>query len=201
MIRAERYHFDRHRRRFTVARGMLRLILGRYSQQDPKALKFDYNAHGKPMLVNAQSLEFNLSHSADLALLAIGQQYSLGIDLEFFSARPYEGMASHSFSSQEFQAFLALPDFLKPQVFFHIWAQKEAFIKACGLGLSYPLKMITMPTFSPSNELIYDSIHQVEWQLSSFMPKVGCNAALCHSPEVTNIRYTRLAHIAEFDIS
>ncbi|MBA2652893.1 MAG: 4'-phosphopantetheinyl transferase superfamily protein [Tatlockia sp.] len=189
--RASRYHFDRHRRRFTVARSMLRLILGRYVQQDPKELTFHYKEHGKPE-INAQSLEFNLSHSADLALLAVGQLFPLGIDLEFFSARPYEGIAKHSFSEEELNSFLALPNYLKPQVFFHIWAQKEAFIKACGLGLSYPLKRFTVPIFSPANELIYDQVQQNEWLLNSFMPTVACSAALCRDPEVKIIRYVRV---------
>lgn len=194
--RANRYYFDRHKRRFTVARSMLRIILGRYIQQDPKEIIFDYKEHGKPE-VNSQALEFNLSHSADLALLAVGQQFPLGIDLEFFSARPFGGIAQHSFSQEEFNSFLALPDYLKTQVFFHIWAQKEAFIKACGLGLSYPLQAFTVPTFSPANQLIHDPIQQNEWLLSSFMPKVGCSAALCRNPEVNIVRYISIGNLDE----
>ncbi len=120
--RANRFHFERHKRRFTLARAALRLILGRYLQEDAGLLGFHYTDHGKPFLKNSKSLEFNLSHSGDLALVAVGQHFPLGIDLEFFSARPYEGIANNLFSPQELNAFLALPNFLKPQVFFHIWA-------------------------------------------------------------------------------
>lgn len=195
--RANRFYFDRHRRRFTVARAMLRLILGRYLQQDASQLTFSYNEHGKPQLNHQQALEFNLSHSKDLALLAVGQQYPLGIDLEFFSARPYDGIAKNLFSEQELQTFLKLPMHLKPQVFFHIWAQKEAFIKACGLGLAYPTKLFDVPVFPPSNALVIDSVHNKEWLIRSFMPKATCSAALCHHPEIKEIRYLSLNNSAE----
>lgn len=192
LTRADRYYFDRHKRRFTLARALLRLILGRYVQQDARQLSFSYNDYGKPRLDTAQKLEFNLSHSQDLALLALGKDFALGIDLEFFSARSYDGIAKSLFSPQELASFLPLPSYLKPQVFFHIWAQKEAFIKACGMGLSYPTTSFTVPSFSPSQERVADSIHQTTWQLYSFMPQPGCSAALCCHTGVSDIRYIRL---------
>ncbi|WP_232220683.1 4'-phosphopantetheinyl transferase family protein [Legionella tunisiensis] len=82
--RAKRYYFPHHQRRFTVARAMLRLILSRYLKQDASQLTFIYGKHGKPQVENSLQLEFNLSHSRDLALLAIGRQFPIGIDLEFF---------------------------------------------------------------------------------------------------------------------
>lgn len=187
--RANRFHFDRHRRRFIVARATLRLILAKYLQQDPAQLCFDYNKQGKPELDNQQGIEFNLSHSEDLALLAVGQFFPLGVDLEFFSSRPYEGIAKTLFSSLELKHFLALPNLLKPQAFFHIWAQKEAFIKATGLGLSYPTQDFSVPIHPPSEEIVPDLLHNKHWKVISFMPQVACNAALCCHPDVNTIRY------------
>ncbi|KTC85392.1 MULTISPECIES: 4'-phosphopantetheinyl transferase family protein [Legionella] len=192
LARANRYHFERHRRRFTIARATLRLILGRYLQQDGGQLSFQYNSHGKPGIRNSQGLEFNLSHSGELALLAVGCQFPLGVDLEFFSARPYDGIAKNLFSQQELEFFLTLPNHLKTHVFFQIWAQKEAFIKASGLGLSYPTKLFTVPIFSTTAERITDTVHHCEWLMNSFMPQVACSAALCHHPEVKKLRYARL---------
>lgn len=103
--RANRYHFERHRRRFTIARATLRLILGRYLQRDASQLSFQYSSHGKPGIESSQGLEFNLSHSGELALLAVGCQFPLGVDLEFFSARPYDGIAKNLFSQQELEFF------------------------------------------------------------------------------------------------
>lgn len=186
--RANRYHFARHQRRFAIARATLRLILARYLQIPPKELHFSYNQHGKPQLLNS-SLQFNLSHSGDLALLAIGKDYPLGIDLEFFSARPYEGIGSHLFSASERQALSQVQGYLKPLVFFHIWAQKEAFIKACGLGLAYPTKQFDVATLPGTTQQIVDTLHNQVWQMISFMPQVACSAALCYHPLIEDIRY------------
>lgn len=195
--RANRFYFDRHRRRFTIARAMLRLILGRYVQQKAGDLIFTYNTHGKPQL-DFSPIEFNLSHSADLALLAVGYQFSLGIDLEFFSARPYDGIANDLFSEQELELFLPLPNSLKPQAFFKIWAQKEAFIKACGLGLAYPTKLVDMPVFSANENLIKDKVYQKEWLMTPFMPQIACSAAICYHPQITQIRYTFISDINHY---
>lgn len=190
--RAQRYHFIRHQHRFTVARAMLRIILSRYLIQPPANISLNYNQHGKPQLTNNNALEFNLSHSCDMAILAIGKKFPLGIDLEFFSARPYLGIGKHLFSAQENIGLTQIDPKLKPLAFFHIWAQKEAFIKACGLGLTYPTQQFNVPILPNTNQPILDPLHQTTRQLVSFMPEVSCCAALCHDPAINQIRYLKL---------
>ncbi|MFI4919320.1 MAG: 4'-phosphopantetheinyl transferase superfamily protein, partial [Legionellales bacterium] len=108
---------------------------------------------------------------------------------EHYSARPYEGIATLLFSAQELTEFKQVPPYLKPAVFFHVWAQKEAFIKACGLGLSYPTKDFSVPTTLPTQQSVFDSRHNLTWQLRSFMPKIACSGAVCYHPNVKEIRY------------
>ncbi|MDP3561255.1 MAG: 4'-phosphopantetheinyl transferase superfamily protein [Legionellaceae bacterium] len=188
--RAQRYYFDRHRRRFIVARATLRLILSRYIENTtPKDLEFVENEYGKPQLAHYPYLHFNISHSADLALLAIGKDYPVGIDLEFFSARPYAGIGSQMFSTTENQAFQQLAKHIQPLSFFHIWAQKEAFIKACGLGLSYPTQQFDVPHLPVTDLKIQDNLHNKRWHMVSFMPKVACSAAVCYHPQINEVRY------------
>lgn len=198
--RADRYYFERHRRRFTIARAMLRLILAHYINEQPSQLVFSENKYGKPHLKNAPSLQFNLSHSVDLALLAIGKEFPLGIDLEFFAARPYKGIGQQMFSPNENNAFSHLMPELKPLGFFHVWAQKEALIKACGLGLSYPTAQFDVPPLPSTNQQVQDSLHQKEWHMVSFMPEVACCAALCHDRQIQTVRYLalhELTHIVQ----
>lgn len=191
--RAHRFYFARHQRRFTVARAMLRQILSYYLHCSPKALEFGYNPQGKPSLLeNLAHLEFNLSHSGDLALLAVGQRHAMGIDLEYFSKRSYVGIAQQLFSEVEMKALHAVNQCLEPLVFFHIWAQKEAFIKASGLGLSYPTQQFDVPAALPTNQLINDPLHQKNWHMISFMPEVACCAALCHHPSIEQIYYFKI---------
>src|SRR5437899_2448391 len=71
--RSGRFQFERDRQRFIVARGVLRNLLGRYLGTEPCQIRFVYNAFGKPDLSAefGNRLGFNLSHSADLVLVAI----------------------------------------------------------------------------------------------------------------------------------
>lgn len=187
--RGDRFHFSRHKRRFTTARAILRIILARYLNMAPERLEFTYNKQGKPAVINSQKLQFNISHTGDLALLAIGKGYPVGVDVEYYSARPYEGIAKGLFSNQEFNQFIKVPDQLKPAIFFHIWSQKEAFIKACGMGLSYPTKEFNVPITIPTKQLIADPLNNTTWQLRSFMPQIACSGALCCHPTVREIRH------------
>lgn len=189
--RANRFYFARHQRCFTVARAMLRVILGRYLKIPPHELLFTYNQHGKPALLNDPSLQFNLSHSGEYALLAVGKDRPVGIDLEFFSARPYEGIGKHLFSPLENQSLTQLDSRLKPLAFFHIWAQKEAFIKACGLGLAYPTEQFDVPILPNTHQEIIDPLYEKTWKITSFMPEAACCAAVCYHPLVKDIHYLK----------
>ncbi|MES2211623.1 MAG: 4'-phosphopantetheinyl transferase superfamily protein [Pseudomonadota bacterium] len=191
-IRAKRFHFPRHQRRFTNAHSGLRLILARYINDTARNLAFTEGKQGKPQLSNVPLVQFNLSHSGEMALLVIGQQYPIGIDLEYFSARTYYGIGEHLFSIKENQALKKAPPTLTALVFFNIWVQKEALIKACGLGLSYPTQQFDVPILSSDSTEIYDALHQRTWQMRTFMPQINCCAAVCHDPHIQTIRYAAL---------
>ncbi|STX51202.1 phosphopantetheinyl transferase [Legionella busanensis] len=198
LARGNRFYFPHHKRRFSIARAMLRLILSRYLQLNPEMLTFSYNKYGKPSVINNKQLEFNISHSQDLAILAIGQQFPLGVDLEFFSARPYKGIAKHLFSEQEQKELANLPSYYQPLGFFNIWAQKEAFIKACGMGLSYPTEQFSVNIVSYGRQTIFDPLHQQLVSLVSFMPAMACCAALCFDPSILSLRKITLPSNQDF---
>ena len=80
IIRANRYHFPEHKRRFLVARGCLREILGSYLAISPEKIEFIYSERGKPS-INYQ-LQFNLSHSEDMAICGLTLTARIGVDLE-----------------------------------------------------------------------------------------------------------------------
>jgi biotin-[acetyl-CoA-carboxylase] ligase BirA-like protein len=194
-IRAKRFHFPRHQRRFTVARAVLRLILSRYLNVAPASLIFTTNKYGKPLLVNDPSWHFNISHSGEMALLAVSKHHPMGIDLEYFSKRPYEGIAKSLFSPKEIQALEQAPRHIKPLVFFHTWSQKESFIKACGMGLSYPTQQFDVPILNHDNQRILDKLNGDLWHITSFMPEVACSGALCYHPSIKDIRYAKLGDL------
>jgi 4'-phosphopantetheinyl transferase len=141
--RANRFHFEKHRRRFMVARGFLRLLLARYLDTKPEDVRFSYGPYGKPKLQgehHPDRLRFNVSHSHEIAVFGFAYDHELGIDVEYINhdfAR--EDIASRFFSRSEVETLNALPDQQKTKAFFRCWTRKEAYIKAIGSGLSHPL--------------------------------------------------------------
>src|SRR5579864_4479943 len=82
-VRACRFHFQRDSSRFTVARAAVRSILGGYTGAAGHDLRFDYSHYGKPSLAGVRSdIRFNVSHSADLAMLAVVRGREVGVDVE-----------------------------------------------------------------------------------------------------------------------
>jgi len=189
--RAARFYFDIHRNRFIAAHAFLRTIISRYlKNKNPNSLEFTENKYGKPMLNNnSLNLEFNLSHSDNIGLLAIGQHHHLGVDVECFSDREYLNLAEYMFSKSELSAIKNIKSNMQPLVFFNIWAQKEAFIKACGMGLSYPTQDFDVPHLSANRNIVIDKKINKNWYITSFRPTISSFGAICYSPEITNIRY------------
>ncbi len=141
--RADNFYFERDRRSFIAARGILRTLLARYLAAAPSALRFDYNEFGKPRLAGAPEncdLRFNLSHSGGLALVAIALARDVGVDIEAIdNSVGTEEIAKNFFSTGEVSALQHLPQSLRLMGFFNCWTRKEAYIKARGMGLSIPL--------------------------------------------------------------
>ena len=141
--RAERFYFEKDREHFIVARGVLRAILGRYSNRDPEHVSFSYSSHGKPALAgdsDGVAIRFNLSHSDGIALYAVTRGREVGIDIERirFDLALVE-IAERFFSAQEAATLQTLPTEMQHQTFFRYWTRKEAYIKARGEGLSLSL--------------------------------------------------------------
>jgi 4'-phosphopantetheinyl transferase len=141
--RARRFHFDRHRIRFSACRTALRTILARYLQMSPVEIRFRYERNGKPEIADAQnsySLRFNLSHSSGLAVIAVSSGRAVGVDIEKASPKPdCLEIARRFFSEREYQALSAIGESERQRAFFACWTRKEAFVKAIGEGLSYAL--------------------------------------------------------------
>lgn len=143
IARADSFYFDRDRRGFTAARGILRAIVASYLETTPAALRFSYTEFGKPRLEGSQNnrdLSFNLSHSGGLLLIAVAAARDVGVDIETIddSVRTAE-VAKSFFSTNEIASLERLPRSLQIAGFFHCWTRKEAYIKARGMGLSIPL--------------------------------------------------------------
>jgi 4'-phosphopantetheinyl transferase len=135
--RAARFHFDRDRIAFTVARGTLRTLAGRYLAAPPARLAFGYRERGKPYLAAPGGLRFNVSHSGQRALLCFARDREVGVDIELRRAlTDLLALARTAFSPAEYAALCRLPEAAHPDAFFACWSRKEAFIKATGEGVA-----------------------------------------------------------------
>jgi 4'-phosphopantetheinyl transferase len=184
--RAGRYAFEREWRRFVVARGRLRQLLGERLGARPQDIAFTYGKHGKPALARPYShsgLSFNLAHSGDLAVYAFAQAQELGVDVE--AMRPLadaDGIASRFFSATEKQAYQTLASCHRRTGFFNCWTRKEAFVKALGDGLSHALEDfdVSLAPGEPARILrVADTPGDAcGWRLESFVPAPGFVGAL-----------------------
>lgn len=139
--RAARFRFARDRMLFVVSHGLLRMILSRYLNENPPDIGFNIGQFGRPELAEAGSgLRFNLSHSDQAVMIGVTQDADIGVDIARISSddRLLE-VADRGFARVESNWIAdAKPD-SRLHRFFAIWTLKEAYIKARGLGLNFPL--------------------------------------------------------------
>ncbi len=136
--RASRFVFDVDRARFVAARAFLRRVLAGCVGEDPVALVFAYGAKGRPRLDgHGARPDFNLSHAADVALLAVSWNSPLGVDVEAVRPMPdLDRLAGRVMHPSEFAAFERLEERWRTSAFFRLWTRKEAALKAAGVGFS-----------------------------------------------------------------
>lgn len=184
--RAERFYFQKDREHFIVARGVLRDILGRYLDMQPGQLRFCYSPNGKPALARefgGDALRFNLSHSHGLALYAVNSGREIGVDIERIRHDlAKEQIAERFFSPHEVSVLHALPANMQKEAFFTCWTRKEAYIKATGKGLTFPLDIfdVSLVPGEPAALLStkWDPQEASRWSLQELNPGPGYVAAI-----------------------
>ena len=179
--RSARFRFDRDRRRFVVAHGVLRGLLARYLGTHPSQVHFVRNALGKPELGPGfgRRLKFNLSHSADLAAIAVAHA-DVGVDVESIRSQPeLAEIARSHFSAAEVEQLNRLPSHLRAEAFFRCWTRKEAQVKARGEGLD-ALPLTTDPVRAPRDPhgASADIGPERRWSLHALQPAPGYVGAL-----------------------
>ena len=146
--KAARFLRAEDRERYIVAHGGLRELLGRYLSTAPAELEFEVNAFGKPSLCPRQGvrpLSFNLAHSGDVVLYGITGGRPVGVDVEAIRADlNVLELAQGQFSTPEVGALQATRPSEQTAAFFRCWTRKEAYVKARGEGLGFPLKQFSV---------------------------------------------------------
>lgn len=201
LARADRFVQARDRIRFVAGRAALRGILAGYLAAAPDQLEFSYGRAGKPALAGqwiSSEIQFNLSHSQAVGLLAVSRERSLGIDIEWMNpATSVMEICERFFSECEISTLRELPEEAKAAGFFQCWTRKEALIKAVGEGLSIPLDSFDVsfgnePAGLKSVRSEFTDISR--WKLYDLPIEPGYAAALAVEGKHHKLSYLRWSH-------
>jgi len=182
--RCGRFHFEQHRRAYALAHGALRWLLARYLGIAPDQIAFRYGPAGKPALdLTGAPLEFNMSHTQDLAVYAFARRCQLGVDVEHVKPMPdLESVARRFFSAEECSELFALAAEQRVQSFFRCWTRKEAYVKATGEGILMALDTFQVslaPEGTPLRLRVPPGTNQ-SWHLHAFVPGPGYLGAVAY---------------------
>lgn len=185
MVRAHRFHFARDQRRFIVARGILRQILGSYTGLPPQSLRLQYGEYGKPALTadcGGTWLQFNLAHAHERVFYGLTRGMKIGIDLERVRAHFASlQIAERFFAPAEVATLKTITGKARVDAFFNCWTRKEAYIKAQGTGFSLPLDQfeVSLHPDEPAALLkAVDGQENTQWTLAAIETEPGYVAAL-----------------------
>ena len=178
--RASRFKFETDRRRYVTVHFALRSILSTYLNSPAQELQFESGPYGKPKLVSihaGKKFEFNLSHSHEVALIAVTQAGEIGVDIEYVKKDfPIHEVAGNFFTPKEAATLRTLPEYLQPQAFFKCWTSKEALLKAKGTGLSGELDEVEITLVGGQHVRINANVPG--WSLVELIACDGYEAAL-----------------------
>lgn len=188
--RVRRFYYPHLGRRYAIAHSALRRILAAYDDVDPRALQFSVGEHGKPELIAGgapyrELLHFNLSHSGEMALVAVARHGAVGVDVERWRTTvQHLEIAERFFSPFECDALMGLPSDEPEAVlrgFFSTWSRKEAYLKATGHGISRGLHHFDVTIDGERAELLADRLDPdatARWSMTHLTVGPGYSAAL-----------------------
>ena len=174
------------RSRYIAAHGILRQLLGQYQSVAPAGLAFEKNAFGKPELAPRAAqppLTFNLAHSDDVIVCVVALGRRVGVDVEAIrDDLDVMDMAASQFSPAEAEALRAVPPSARIAAFFRCWTRKEAYVKARGEGLGFPLSHFTV-SFDADEPpglqwVLDDPSAPAQWSVFDFTPTPGYAGAV-----------------------
>jgi 4'-phosphopantetheinyl transferase len=188
--RAHGFVFETHRRRYIAAHGLLRRILASYLGARPETLEFEAAEGAKPRLREPPTaLDFNLSHSEDLGLVAVAHGREVGVDVE--AVRPVDDLdllAENCLSALEAIRLASIAETERPRAFLECWTRKEAFLKAVGDGLARPLDSFTVTVGSEEPVRLLsvegDPSAPARWTLVPLRPAPGFVGTLAVETEM-----------------
>lgn len=195
--RANKYRFSEDRRSYVAAKGILRILLAKYTQQSPQKIAFQYTDYQKPYI--SHDLQFNVSHSSGRGLFGFVHKIPIGVDIEY-ALQPVEIelIAPQFFTPNEAAALRSLPASMRLAGFYNCWTRKEAIIKAIGQGLSFPLDQfeVSLHPDQPAELLVayWDKDEAQAWKVWSYAPFEDFKGAVAVRGDAKHIHWRHFLH-------
>lgn len=178
--RTERFRFWEDTKRCVIGGIMVSYAIHNSFQTDPFDLEFELLEHGKPSVKGHKEWQFNLSHSDNWVVCAVGK-YPIGIDIEKMDTRNL-GIARHYYTAYEnerIQAFSDERDRMKE--FYKLWTLKESYMKAIGLGLRKRMDSFEFHLEGEAEVLFEKEIDTENFSFSSMIPDEEYIMSLCYN--------------------
>ncbi len=195
-IKAKKFRFEKHQKRFAFTRSNLKRILSCYLSISPQEINFQYNAYGKPQLldnINTIDLQFNISHSEEIAIYGITCHNLIGVDVEYIRPMPEaENLAKRFFSRKEFEQISRLSSPEKTREFFRFWTAKEAYLKAIGKGISGGLEKVELSTHEPRVFINLPESNTITYSLFYLTPDDNYLAAIAFEDNQQTHQYWQI---------
>lgn len=183
--KASRFRFSRDQNRYTGSHVILRHLLGAYMNCDPYSIIFNQGKYGKPYIEGEQSLKFNMTYTTDTACYVVAMENDVGIDIEYIDLDfDWLDIVRLYFSSKEFEDLQHLPLQKQSEAFFYLWTQKEAMLKAEGIGLK-GVDSFADDTFNTMTN---------RYDLLPFNDEEGCQGAIAIASKMLNIRFLSISN-------
>lgn len=201
--RAARLRFDDLRRSFIIKRGVLRHLLARYLGVTPESIRFSYGSSGKPSIALGSNIEFNTTHSGNMAAFAITVGCQVGIDIAQIRPLPeMQAIIDRFFCEEEAAELMSLSPSEREQAFFCCWTRKEAYLKTTGDGLSTQLDEFCV-TLRPGEtarlvHIARDTSAADAWTLHDLPLMAGYAAALAYRDRPRSLAVFPIIALDEF---
>ena len=176
-------------RRYVLRHGMVRFILGNYTNIDPKFLPLVHDMNGKPGLYpqsKFHELSFSLSHTDQIVCIGVTIHDRIGIDIvKNDPGYPFHHSIEYLFTPREKEFMLGIEPGQRYQMFFRIWALKEAIVKATGDGIRMmSITDVTNIIEDPghaSSQIVKINEKPMDFFIYQFSPDTGYQgaAAIC----------------------
>ncbi len=179
--RGKEFKFERDCFLFSARRSLLRRLLSCYTGIPPAEIAYHTNPNGK-LTLQSGKIAFNHSKSQSKLAVAITAAAQVGVDLEVI--RPLKELPQlldFCLTEEERVTYSILPAENQLEAFYHAWTQKEAYLKAKGVGITAGMKSILV-SVAPHEACtkLHSPVEDVSgWKMECATPFPGCRLTVC----------------------